>query len=170
MELRSDLSKKYIADALIILMKKKNYSSITIQDIVDKAGLSRMTYYRNFNSKDDIIKFYLESITNEFLSNTNLSYDPNKFNDYIMILFNHLLSNKELGFILKEANLIYYVKDLFDRFFYNKSNSVKEQYNYYFISGGLYNIYYYWLVSGCKESPEELAEMFTNFFNVKSLY
>lgn len=101
----------------------------------------------------------MESITNEFLNSTNLSYDPNEFNEYIMILFNHLLSNKELGFILKESNLIYYVKDLFDRFFYNKSNSVKEQYNYYFISGGIYNIYYYyWLVSGCKERFEKLAE------------
>ena len=29
MELKSDLSKEYIADALISLMKKKDYSSIT---------------------------------------------------------------------------------------------------------------------------------------------
>ena len=39
MESKSDLSKKYIAEALIILMKKKKYTSITNKDITDKAGL-----------------------------------------------------------------------------------------------------------------------------------
>lgn len=167
MELRSDLSKKYLSDALILLMKKKKYSSITIQDIVDKAGLSRMAYYRNFTSKDDIIKYYLQSITDNFLEESKLIYDPNNFNQYIMILFNHLLLHKDLGFILKESNLIYYIKDIFDKIFSNKSKNIKEQYNYYFISGGLYNIYYYWLINDCKESPEKLADMFADFFTKK---
>ena len=48
---------------------------------------------------------------------------------------------------------------------YNGLNK-KEEYNYYFVSGGLYNIYYNWLISGCKETPEELANMFMDFFTL----
>ena len=38
-------------------MKKKDYSSITNKEITDKAGLSHITIYRNFKSKDDIINW-----------------------------------------------------------------------------------------------------------------
>lgn len=69
MELQSDLSKKDIADALIILMKKKDYSKITNKEITDKAGLSHITIYRNFNNKDEIIKYYLDEVTNDFIKN-----------------------------------------------------------------------------------------------------
>ena len=61
MELKSDLSKEYIADALISLMKKKDYSSITNKDITDRAGLSHVTIYRNFKNKNEIISYYLYS-------------------------------------------------------------------------------------------------------------
>ena len=65
MELQSDISKKYIADALILLMKKKDYHKITNKEITDKAGLSHITIYRNFKNKDEILKYYLDEITNE---------------------------------------------------------------------------------------------------------
>ncbi len=55
MELRSDISKQDLAEAVFLLMKTRPYEQISIQDIVDKAGFSRMAYYRNFKSKDEII-------------------------------------------------------------------------------------------------------------------
>lgn len=163
MQLRSELSKRYIAESLIALMNKKDYSKITIRDITDKAGLSQMAYYRNFNSKDEIIKYHLDSITNDFIKRTNIVFDFNNLNNYLITLFTHLEEQKELGITLLKNNLIHYVKDEFDKIFKNKSLSLKEEYNYYFISGGLYNIYYYWLKNGCKESPKELANMFLDF-------
>ena len=52
-------------------MKKKDYASITNKEITDKAGLSHITIYRNFKNKDEIIKYYLDEITNEFIKNKN---------------------------------------------------------------------------------------------------
>ena len=167
MESKSIQSKKYIAEALICLMRKKDFSEITNKDITDKAGLSHFTYYRNFSSKDDVIKFYLDDITNEFIKNKNVNYTPNNFKEYIITLFYHLKEKEEIGLLLYKANLIHYIKDEFDKIFMNKATNIKEKYNYYFVSGGLYNIYYYWLISGCKESPEELSNMFMDFFILK---
>lgn len=167
MELRSELSKKYIAEALISLMKKKKYSSITNKDITDRAGLSHITYYRNFSSKDEIIKFYLDDITNNFIREKKVDYKPEHFKEYIITLFRHLKATEEIGILLYKANLIHYIKDEFDKIFYNKATNKKEQYNYYFVAGGLYNIYYNWLINGCQETPEELSNMFMDFFNIK---
>lgn len=167
MELRSDLSKQYIAEALIQLMKKKEYSTITNKDITDKAGLSHITYYRNFKNKDEIIKYYLDMITNEFIESKKVNYSPKHFKEYLTILFTHLKDKEDIGLLLYKANCIHFIKDEFDKIFFNKAKTLKEKYNYYFISGGLYNIYYYWLINGCKETPEELANMFMDFYILK---
>lgn len=53
-----------IYTALLQLMKIKPYKEITITDITNKAGVSRMAYYRNYKDKDDIlVKHAEESIT-----------------------------------------------------------------------------------------------------------
>ena len=167
MELKSDQSKQYIAEALIELMKKKEFSTITNKDITDKAGLSHITYYRNFSSKEDIIRYYLDNITNNFIKESKIDYNPNNFKEYLIVLFLHLKNYKNFGMLLCKANLIHYIKDEFDKIFFNKALNKKQQFNYYFISGGLYNVYYFWLINGCKETPEELANMFMDFFTLK---
>ncbi len=164
MELKSELSKKYIAEALLYLMKKKDYHSITNKDITDKAGLSHITYYRHFKSKEEVIKYYLDEITQTFIEQKKVNYHPDHFEDYLIVLFTHLKEKEEIGLLLYKANLIYLIKDEFDKIFYDKAKNIKEQYHYYFVSGGLYNIYYNWLINGCKESPKEIADMFMNFY------
>ena len=167
MELQSDRSKKDIADALISLMKKKNFDKITNKDITDRAGLSHITIYRNFKNKDEIIKYYLDELTDEFIKTSKILFDPNDFTNYLIKLFTHLEKNKDIGILLYKANMIHHLKDEFDRIFLNKANSLKEEFTYSFISGGLYNIYYYWIKNGCKESPQELAKMFNDFYILK---
>ena len=56
------LAKECIVTALIELMKIKPYASISITDITNRAGVSRMAYYRNYVSKDDILNKYMEEV------------------------------------------------------------------------------------------------------------
>ena len=165
MELQSDRSKKDIADALISLMKKRSFDKITNKDITERAGLSHITIYRNFKNKDEIIKYYLDEITDNFIKDTKIAYDSNNFSSYIEKLFIHLENNKELGIMLYKANMIHHLKDEFDRIFINKAINEKiEPYHFYFLSGGLYNTYYYWIKNGCIETPKELANKFKDFY------
>ncbi len=48
-------SKDSIEEALLALMQTTSYREITIQAITKSAGLSRQTFYLNFNSKDDVL-------------------------------------------------------------------------------------------------------------------
>lgn len=75
--------------------------------------------------------------------------------------------NKDLGYLLYNANIIYFLKDEFDRIFLAKANDHNEEYHYAFISGGLYNLYYYWIKNNCKETPQELAKIFNGFYILK---
>lgn len=55
MTTQSELSREWITQALYELLKMKSFSSITNKEITDKAGLSHITIYRLFDSKEEII-------------------------------------------------------------------------------------------------------------------
>ena len=68
---KAEQSKRVISEALLRLLKYHEYSKITLQAIVDEAGVSRMALYRNFESKDAVIKYYLDQVTDNFILNLN---------------------------------------------------------------------------------------------------
>jgi len=64
---KAEQSKKWLTKALLQLMGEKEYNSITIKEIADRAQLARRTYYRNFNSKDEIISQYCDKICDQYM-------------------------------------------------------------------------------------------------------
>ena len=52
-----------IQQALIILMNQKKFNDISITELCKKAGVSRMAFYNNYNSKDDLLKQLIYYLT-----------------------------------------------------------------------------------------------------------
>ena len=67
-------TRECIESALIKLMEKKDFAHISITEIITKAGVSRVSYYRNYSSKEDILSKYMQSIV-KCLSDCMLKYD-----------------------------------------------------------------------------------------------
>lgn len=61
-----ELAVESIYGALLQLMDKKPYAEITVTDICKRAGVSRMAYYRNYASKDEILTRRLEDTLGRF--------------------------------------------------------------------------------------------------------
>ena len=57
-------AKDYIVESLLYLMKKEKFENITVTDISKKAGVNRITFYRNFNSKEEVLMVHFKK--NEF--------------------------------------------------------------------------------------------------------
>lgn len=155
MELQSDLSKYYLAEALILLMKKKDYSSITNKEITDKAGLSHITIYRNFKNKDEIIQYYLDQLfkdlKNKWNIEKNIFYNIFTFFKDNETIFD-LICRNNLQYILLNNLLLYidYKEDDSNIAVYSKVSVV------YLIFGWCME----WYKRGMKETPEEMAELF----------
>ena len=60
-------SQNRIQSALLSLMEKHPYSKISVSQICQVAKVSRQTYYRLFDTKDDILILYLNKIMSEHL-------------------------------------------------------------------------------------------------------
>lgn len=154
MELRSDLSKKCIAEALIYWMKKKDYASITNKEITDKAGFSHITIYRNFNSKDEILKYYLNNIFKEW----KLEWD-NK-NNIAYNIFTFFQKNREIIDLLYKANLQYFLIDpILICCDYTKEDINVIAYAKVTVAYLIFGWCDEWYKRGMIETPEEMAKL-----------
>ena len=144
-------------------MKKKKYDEISITEITQKAGVGRMSFYRNFNSKEDIIKKWIENITNNFLENSDINYKQDNTKDYFTKLFNHLEKYKEYAILIYKANLTHLLKNEFESRILQIYEKEFGSYKSYFLAGGIFNVYYYWLMNDCKESPDTIANKLVGF-------
>ena len=56
LDMRIKYTREWTFEALYKLLENNEYDKIKITDIITKAGISRATFYRNFSTKDDIVK------------------------------------------------------------------------------------------------------------------
>ena len=47
-------SRDALGDALVSLMREKEFDEITVQEVLDRAGVSRSTFYQHFRDKEDL--------------------------------------------------------------------------------------------------------------------
>ena len=117
-----------------------------------------MSFYRNFASKEDILKKWITTITDSFLTVSGISYKNDSNRLYFEKLFTHMEQHKAMCLALYKAGLIYIIKEQFDRVFLELHKDEYDDYKSFFLAGGVYNVFLLWLINGCKESPSELAD------------
>lgn len=155
---REALVDVYITEALLILLRDKEYKDISITEICKKAGVTRMSFYRNFASKEDILFKKVRNVTDSFVKESDISYKSDTVSSYFVKLFTHMQQQKELCAALNKAGLIYMVKDEFDRVFLNTYENDYDEYKSLFLAGGIYNVFLFWLINDCRDDPETLAQ------------
>ena len=149
---------QYITNSLFELMKVKPYNDVSITEITDKAKVNRVSFYRNFTSKEDIINKWITSTTQNFLSKSDINYQKDSTLDYFTKLFTHLEKYKTEAMLIYKANLFNLLKDEFDNNIINLHKKEYSNYKSYFLAGGIFNVYYFWLINGCKETPQQVSE------------
>ena len=148
---------EYLTQALLMLMERRPYRDITITEICEKAGVTRMSFYRNFADKEDVLFRHVRSITDVFLEESAISYKRDTTEDYFVKLFSHMGRQRGLCLALHEAGLMHLVKDEFDRVFLEVYRGEYDRYKSAFLAGGIYNVFLAWLEGGCAESPQDMA-------------
>ena len=58
--------------ALMALMREKKFEKISVGEICQRAGVSRMTYYRSYNNKEDILLQHLDECFAAFLEGLDM--------------------------------------------------------------------------------------------------
>lgn len=154
----SEMMKSYIADALLILMSKKDFSDITVGEIVEKAGVNRSTYYRHFDKKEDAVMYFLNNISKNILE-----WDKAKkssFEEHLINVYKHYYKHKKQIMTIYKNGLSILFLDVLKKYlgaemYKDKQESI--QYAIAFHIGGTFNHFMLWFSRNMADSPEEMA-------------
>jgi len=153
-------SQKKIEKAFVELLQTREIKEITVSDIIKETGLNRSTFYANYMDIFDLADRVRESLEKEFSC---------LFADYDY--FNERTGAQRMFAHIKENQLFYktYFKLCYDDqhliSVYDPVRAKKEhidsniKYHIEFFRNGLNAIIKLWLADGCRESPEEMAEV-----------
>lgn len=161
-----EYTRHYIVQALFKLMAAYEYDKISVTDIAEKAGVGRATFYRYFKRKEDVIIYYFEHFTKEFVYSQRF-YQRCKA-DYVKTVTSVLTlfkEHKEPLKLLRKARLEYLYLDYLNTKFkatFENDNNATGLYQSYLYSGMLFNVSMAWLDNDCKDDIDSLAEMFIN--------
>lgn len=150
----------HITDALLNLLKNKPIENISISELCDLAMIGRASFYRNFDSKEDILKRYINDIFKEW---TDISEkEENKpLNDLLSSMFKHFEKYRDFYSLLNKRKLIYLLKDVIIGLCGPKPEHAKEEaYMKAYVAYTLYGWIEVWFQRGMRESAEEIADIF----------
>lgn len=148
--------KESITGALLKLMQKKSFHTITITELTKKAGVGRVSFYRNFESKEDVLTSYFS----EKMVEWSEVLMQNKSNDIILEVFTLFYENRDFIRILYKANLSH----LLMRCLWINNGPKPEHPNHlaYWnakLTGGLFLWCDEWIRRGMQETPEEMRAL-----------
>lgn len=58
--------KESITKSLLNLMHQKSFSEISISELIRNAGVARVSFYRNYDSKEDVLITLIEDVLEQF--------------------------------------------------------------------------------------------------------
>lgn len=165
--------KEQIVAALMQLVEQKSFVSISISEITTLAGVSRMAYYRNYSSKEDIFVQHMEKIVQSYKADVGKIKQQNHYGSYQNILQSFLYFDKYkefirciqkvgMGNILLEA-LANYLTDT-----YYKEDKRENYYMLQAYAGALFNVYITWLEHGMEEPAEAMAEIIYKIYGCRT--
>lgn len=150
-----------IEKAFLELLQTKELHEITVSDICKSCELNRSTFYANYIDIFDLADKVREHLEDE----VNQLYEAEKThgfnsNDYLK-LFRHIRDNQlfyrtyfKLGYD-NQYQIKYFDVHQAEQYFANKH----IDYHIEFFRSGFNAIVKKWLMSGCKETPEEMDEI-----------
>ena len=164
-------SQKWLCNALIELMHEKPYSKITITEICNRAELARETFYRNFSSKEAIIKYCLEVKFKDLVKKIKNNREDICAYNVCLEIFNHWKKEKEFLKLLIDNNLVHIILDQLSEEFQSIGNFIikrneSDEAKYYITSiyaGAFTNLLVKWVLRDCKEEPEEMVRIMCEY-------
>ncbi len=167
MDKRNKQVKERLTKAMINLSSKKGWENITISDIIKESKVARATFYRNFESIDELINYGIDQFHSDYWENAPKSCSNFLCEEMLEYTFTFFKQNKDL--ILSYCNygtsssILDIITEGMILSFGDMPSTSPLRYKLYYYSGALYNMMLYWLKDGMNESEKKMAITFLKF-------
>ena len=168
-------------EALIALLKKKDFEFITVKEICEKAGVNRSTFYLHYENVGDLLSEATEMINRRFrdgykkqLIDIRIDSADDAFlitPEYIEPYLNFVKENKEVFKLIHEKPQLFNNQKAFEKMYSEIFSRIldrfgvdgaRKPYIFSFYSQGVLAIVMKWVDKGCIETTDFIMELIMN--------
>ena len=156
--------KDQLLAALIEFAGRKDWSKVTVTELVEQAGVARASFYRNFSSVEELVEYGIGQVTQRY----HEGMPDGDVDSRARLEFKFRFYQEHAGLVLAfhrakaGTSLLDLITDCEIAAGGDMPARSPERYRLYFSAGAFYNVLLCWLESGMKESPEVMAETFAH--------
>ena len=154
-----------ITQAMADLMMERRFEEISVTALVQRAGVSRNSFYRNFADKDDVIRRYIEGETEGWMTVNGWVHTvaPAQRELRLEKLLTHMYTYRAFVAALIRDQKMYILEAEFDRVLELGIGQYYDPWKLAFLIGGIYKIYVHWVETDYALLPHEVAAMFHEY-------
>ena len=164
--------KREIKDALMELIAEKQYMDITVTDIVTRAGVARASFYRYFNSINDVIDAISNELSEEMLEDISpvlLRYDERTWREFLFNHFYRIARRQKQMKRIRFENIYVIFTRTEDKIQQSASlfsgDTIQDKYLAVGKMGLINSVTKKWVDTGMQETPEEMIDFLMAFIN-----
>lgn len=160
-------SQREITEALLMIMREIPYDEITVKRILLESKLAKKTFYRNFESKDDVLLSLVRTILRDYFRVVDAGNG-----DVLTTIFTFAVQNKDLLILLDRNDMLHIVLQcLNEKIGLHKTGSVSETNPFvglfegldseYLIAlniGAIWNVIALWIHQGMEDDPGDVRD------------
>lgn len=153
-------SKEKIVGAVVVMLDKTPFEDLSISSICRKAGVSRQTFYRIYDSKEDVMLEHLDDLLSRIADDDSVVSDRNALFKKLGELF-----ASERAFLerLFSAGLDSYVMARFESLLRELGKSARPggqtDYLETFLAGGVFYVMRKWLLVSTAPDPSDITAL-----------
>ncbi|MFC6261859.1 TetR/AcrR family transcriptional regulator [Levilactobacillus fujinensis] len=162
-------SQDYLATALLQLLATNDLADLTVTQVVKRAGVSRMAFYRNFTTLADVLTAHFEPILTTRFDDVLAHIPQEQKLVNLTTFFTELTPTLRLAV---ERGFEPVIQQIFDtnmvRFYaatmtWNGATESQQKYWTQFMTAGIYRIWREWLLTGQQESLTTIHDLIATF-------
>lgn len=175
---RIDKSKMALKEALILLMEENEFKSITITEIVHSANLNRGTFYKHYQTQEDLLNELIDDVLIDLIHSYREPYvkikdfDIGKLSSASVKIFDHVERYSHFYTIIINSNVLpgfqnricQVLKELVQKELISPmlnpgiDPGLLSSYNAY----ALFGLIIEWVNGGFKFTPQQMADQLIN--------
>lgn len=179
MDRRQKRTREAIFNAFTLLLSKRNYNQLSVQEIIDKANIGRTTFYAHFETKESLLEDLCSELfghiieTAKGIPHGHYHFSCGLASDSVFLhLLRHLQENDYniLQLLSSQNNEIFlqYFKSNLQNLIQIqyagkgllKKSKLPEEYLVHHIASSFVDTVSWWISRNMKESPEIITEYF----------
>lgn len=143
---------------------QKDWSKLTVTELIQQSGVARASFYRNFKSVEDLISYGIEQLAQRYHAGKHPQADDFYSREAVLYQFQFYKEYADLVLAFHRAKLATTLLDVITDCEIDARGDMPvgsvSKYELYFYAGAFYNVLLCWLEGGAKETPGAMADEF----------